>query len=126
MKRKPYNEFLGSIPRRSMSILRTTSRKGICCGATACGRVGGSRNGRVEVKARGKTGWVKKEDLGGESLLEVYFIDVGQGAGVLIKTPEFRHIMIDGGNPREKQNTGKNAAEFVDWKFAARSLSWMR
>ena len=44
--------------------------------------------------------------------------DVGQGDGVLIKTPDFRHIMIDGGNPREKQNTGKNAADFVDWKFA--------
>ena len=50
-------------------------------------------------------------------MLEVYFIDVGQGDGVLIVTPDRRHIMIDGGYPRDKQNTGKSAADFVDWKF---------
>ena len=50
-------------------------------------------------------------------MLEFYFIDVGQGDGVLIKTPDFRHIMIDGGYPRSRQDTGKNAADFVDWKF---------
>lgn len=72
---------------------------------------------RVKVKARGQTGWVEKDALGGESLLELYFIDVGQGDGILIKTPSFRHIMIDGGFPRGKQDTGKNAADFVDWKF---------
>lgn len=74
-------------------------------------------NGRIKVIARGKTGWVNKSDLGGKSLLEFYFIDVGQGDGILIKTPNFRHIMIDGGNGREKQDTKKNAADFVDWKF---------
>ncbi len=50
--------------------------------------------------------------------LEVYFIDVGQGDGVLIRTPDNRHIMLDGGFDRTKQPTGKNAADFVDWKFA--------
>jgi len=75
-------------------------------------------NGRRKVKARGGiTGWVSKSALDGESLLEFYFIDVGQGDGVLIKTPDFRHIMIDGGFPRSVQDTGKNAADFVDWKF---------
>lgn len=81
--------------------------------------VGGSTtNGRRKVKSRGGlTGWVTASSLGGESLLEFYFIDVGQGDGVLIKTPNFRHIMIDGGFPRSVQDTGKNAADFVDWKF---------
>lgn len=75
-------------------------------------------NGRRKVKARGGvTGWVLTSALGGESLLEFYFIDVGQGDGVLIKTPDFRHVMIDGGYPRSRQDTGKNAADFVDWKF---------
>ncbi|MEQ9562258.1 MAG: MBL fold metallo-hydrolase [Woeseiaceae bacterium] len=73
---------------------------------------------RRKVKARGRTGYVKSGDLGGESLLEVYFIDVGQGDGVLIRTPNNKHIMIDGGYKRSKQPTGKNAADFVDWKFA--------
>jgi hypothetical protein len=74
---------------------------------------------RRRVTARGgRQGFVTQSALGGKSLLEFYFIDVGQGDGILIKTPAFRHIMIDGGFPRSLQDTGKNAADFVDWKFA--------
>lgn len=73
---------------------------------------------RRPVRARGgRKGFVEKAALGGKSLLEYYFIDVGQGDGILIKTPGFRHIMIDGGFHRSVQDTGKNAADFVDWKF---------
>ena len=56
--------------------------------------------------------------IGDESLLEVYFIDVGQGDGVLIRTPDDRHILIDGGFKPASQPTGKNTTDFVDWKFA--------
>jgi len=81
--------------------------------------IGNGRNqSEVKVKARGKTGYVKKDSLNGEPLLEVYFIDVGQGDGTMIVTPDRRHILIDGGWPRRFQPTGKNAADFVDWKFA--------
>ncbi|WP_077961250.1 ComEC/Rec2 family competence protein [Ensifer adhaerens] len=82
-------------------------------------RRGQEENGRVKVTARGKNreGWIDEQALGGKSLLEVYFIDVGQGDGVLVKTPDFRHLMIDGGHSRTSQNTGKSAADFVDWKF---------
>ncbi len=75
--------------------------------------------GRVKVRARGRAnyGWVEKSALGGEALLELYFIDVGQGDGILIKTPNGRHLMIDGGYRRKSQDTGKSAADFVDWKF---------
>lgn len=73
---------------------------------------------RKQIKARGKTGWVDSALLGGSSLLEYYFIDVGQGDGVLIKTPDFRHILLDAGYPRKAQPTGKSGADFVDWKFA--------
>lgn len=72
---------------------------------------------RWKAKARGKSGFVDKADVGDESLLEIYFIDVGQGDGVLIRTPDDRHVMIDGGYKRASQPTGKNAADFVDWKF---------
>lgn len=81
-------------------------------------RTGPLQNGRQQVKIRGRTGWVEADKLGGRSLLEFYFIDVGQGDGVLIKTPDFEHIMLDGGYARRAQPTGKSAADFVDWKFA--------
>ncbi|MGB7070198.1 MAG: MBL fold metallo-hydrolase [Pyrinomonadaceae bacterium] len=69
------------------------------------------------VHARGYDGTIDSSALGDESLLEFYFIDVGQGDGVLIRTPDDRHILIDGGFNRSDQPTGKNAADFVDWKF---------
>ena len=56
-----------------------------------------------KVRARGKNGFVSNSALGDESLLEVYFIDVGQGDGVLIRIPDNRHIMIDGGYKRASQ-----------------------
>lgn len=80
---------------------------------------GSAQGGRVPVRARGRqrTGWIEQSDLGGAPLLELYFIDVGQGDGMLIRTPDFRHVMIDGGHPRRSQPSGKSAADFVDWKF---------
>jgi beta-lactamase superfamily II metal-dependent hydrolase len=74
--------------------------------------------GRIPAKARGREGFVEAADLGDEALLELYFIDVGQGDGVLVCTPDRRHVLIDGGYKRRAQPTGKNAADFVDWKFA--------
>ncbi len=72
-----------------------------------------------EVRARGQTGEVPTNRLDSDALLDLYFIDVGQGDGVLIRLPSGRHMLIDGGLPRSNQMTGKNAADFVDWKFFA-------
>jgi beta-lactamase superfamily II metal-dependent hydrolase len=72
---------------------------------------------RSRVWARGWTGYVDERDMGETPLLEVYLIDVGQGDGVLIRLPDGRHLLIDGGYTRAKQPTGKSAADFVDWKF---------
>lgn len=76
------------------------------------------------VSARGKEYWIHNRHLGGEPLLEVYVIDVGQGDGLLVVTPEGHNIMVDGGNTRSFQNSGKNAADFVDWKFFKDYLSY--
>lgn len=78
----------------------------------------------VKVSGRGTHSWVHKRHLGGEALLEIYVIDVGQGDGLLVVTPEGHNIMVDGGNIRRNQNGGKNAADFVDWKFYKDYLSW--
>lgn len=77
----------------------------------------GDPEGTTRVKARGATGLVDTEDLGGTPLLEMYFIDVGQGDGVFIRTPDGKSILIDGGFMRSRQPTKKNAADFIDWKF---------
>lgn len=77
-----------------------------------------SREGEwYRAAARGWQGWLHRDDVGLEGLLEVYFIDVGQGDGVLVRGPDGRHLLIDGGLPRSHQQSGKNAADFVDWKF---------
>src|SRR5690625_4988563 len=44
-----------------------------------------------------------------EGLLEVHFIDVGQGDSIYIKTPENRHILIDGGPPE----AGKDVVNYL-------------
>jgi beta-lactamase superfamily II metal-dependent hydrolase len=74
-------------------------------------------DGKCLVRARACTGFVSMDDLGDTSLLEIYFIDVGQGDGILVVTPDRKHILIDGGFHRKKQPHGKSAADFVDWKF---------
>lgn len=71
----------------------------------------------VQVEGRDQKVFVRRDALDGEPLLELYVIDVGQGDGLLVVTPEGHNIMIDGGDLRAKQVTGKNAADFVDWKF---------
>ena len=73
--------------------------------------------GKCKVRARGFTGTIATDRLCESPVLEVYFIDVGQGDGVLVRTPAGRHVLIDGGLPRRQQQTGKNAADFVDWKW---------
>jgi len=69
------------------------------------------------VRARGLWGTMDGRRLRPTALLELYFIDVGQGDGVLLRTPSGRHMLLDGGIARSVQMTGKNAADFVDWKF---------
>lgn len=81
-------------------------------------RTGEASGDRVKVKARGEEGWVPKSVITDEGLLEVYAIDVGQGDGVLMRTPhdDAWHV-IDAGVSNEKQMTKKGAANFIRWKF---------
>ena len=74
-------------------------------------------NGICHVRARGWFGKLPTKLIGENALLDVGFIDVGQGDGVLVRYPEGDHLLIDGGLPRRNQMTGKNAADYVDWKF---------
>ncbi len=76
-------------------------------------------NGVCSVRARGWFGKLPSALITQTALLDISFIDVGQGDGVLVRYPEGDHLLIDGGLSRRNQMTGKNAADFIDWKFFA-------
>ena len=68
------------------------------------------QNNRSKVRFRQKAGWVDKEDLMEDPVLEIYFIDVGQGDSTFIVTPGRKRILIDGG-------TDDRAFRFLSWKY---------
>lgn len=73
--------------------------------------------GEVKVRARTSEGFVPASDLTDQSLLEIYVIDVGQGDGILMRTPDDCWHMIDAGRQAKDQMTKKGAANFLRWKF---------
>jgi len=60
---------------------------------------------------------VPESALTDQGLLELYVIDVGQGDGVLMRTPDDAWHLIDAGVTNEEQMTKKGAANFIRWKF---------
>lgn len=80
-------------------------------------KLGPKQGSKVQVRARAQQGWVEEKDLGGAPLLELYAIDVGQGDGVLVKTPSDKWLLIDAGACCDKQMLQKGAANFLRWKF---------
>src|SRR3712207_8194548 len=82
-------------------------------GVRFAGSAGSGSRRRVTARG-GRQGFATKSALGGKSLLEFYFIDVGQGDGILIKTPAFGSAIVDGGFRSPVQDIGKNAADFFD------------
>jgi len=72
----------------------------------------------VEVMARNwNSGYLRREDLMDNPILEIYIIDVGQGDGVLFKTPDNKWHLLDAGTTNSRQMTRKGAANFVRFKF---------
>ncbi|HEX8566265.1 MAG TPA: MBL fold metallo-hydrolase [Pyrinomonadaceae bacterium] len=63
-----------------------------------------------DVNRQPKIGWMKKKDFQEHKILEIYFIDVAQGDGCLMITPDDKFHLIDAGE-------GKNMAAFLHWKF---------
>jgi beta-lactamase superfamily II metal-dependent hydrolase len=63
-----------------------------------------------EVRARGVDGWMRKDAFTTERLLEATFVDVGQGDGCLVVTPDDEKIVIDAG-------VDDHMYRFLRWRF---------
>lgn len=68
------------------------------------------------VAFRGGSGFIPVTSIGRKRMLELYFIDVGQGDAILVQTPKDRRILIDGGRD------GK-AHDFLKWKYNLKKKS---
>jgi len=62
------------------------------------------------VASRGEEGWVEKQSVQTKRLLEMVFVDVGQGDGCLIVTPDDKWFVVDAG-------VGDNLYRFLRWRF---------
>ena len=72
---------------------------------------------RVKVRVRGEDGFMNVSDLQEQRLLEVVFVDVGQGDGCLVVTPNDKHIVIDAG-------VSDNMYRFLRWRYAGFRNKW--
>jgi beta-lactamase superfamily II metal-dependent hydrolase len=73
-------------------------------------RVKESQGDWRRVHSRGTDGWLHKDLIQPERLLEVNFVDVGQGDGCLVVTPGDRFIVVDAG-------AEDNMYRFLSWRF---------
>ncbi len=64
----------------------------------------------IKVRSRRTTGYIKESDMQAERVLEINFVDVGQGDGCHIVTPDDKHFLIDSGG-------SDNMYRFLKWRF---------
>lgn len=62
------------------------------------------------ARVRGSDGWIRKTDTQATRLLEIVFVDIGQGDGALLITPDDEKYVIDAGE-------GDNMDRFLRWRF---------
>ncbi len=71
---------------------------------------GAAAGGWQPVKSRGVAGFMPVASLHDEPLLEIVFVDIGQGDGALVITPDDRHLLIDAGQE-------DNMYRFLRWRY---------
>jgi beta-lactamase superfamily II metal-dependent hydrolase len=69
-----------------------------------------TQNNRMKIIHRKREGWIDQDHYGDKAVLEIYFIDVGQGDSTFIVTPGRKKILIDGG-------INNRALGFLAWKY---------
>ncbi len=71
---------------------------------------GSEAEGWVPVSSRKITGWMNAADLSLRRLLEIVFVDIGQGDGALVVTPDDQHLLVDAGEE-------DNLYRFLRWRY---------
>lgn len=67
----------------------------------------------VQVECRGDIGWLPNRQITGHRALEINFVDIGQGDGCHVVTPDGRTILVDAG-------VGSNMNRFLSWRYDLR------
>ncbi len=70
-------------------------------------------DGWVQVKSRRHVGFMREQDLVPERLLEVAFVDIGQGDGAFLVLPDGQFMLVDAGE-------SDNMLRFLSWRFNLR------
>ena len=78
---------------------------------------GNAEDGWLPVAVRGTKGWMKQADLQAKRCLEIIFLDVGQGDGCLLITPDDKHVIVDAG-------VSDNMLRFLRWRYAGFKSKW--
>lgn len=73
--------------------------------------VDGNDGDWLRVFSRGVNGWIHESEIQDERILEINFVDVGQGDGVHVVTPDDKAMIIDAG---EKDNMYR----FLRWRYS--------
>ena len=68
----------------------------------------------IKVRCRNADGYIKEKEMQAKRILEVNFIDVGQGDGCHVVTPDDQHFLIDAGK-------GDNMYRYLKWRFNLRT-----
>ncbi|MBR9922416.1 MAG: MBL fold metallo-hydrolase [Bacteroidetes bacterium] len=75
----------------------------------------------LEVWCRNDKGWLLEKQLTNDRMLEINFVDIGQGDGCHIVTPDDEVILIDAGEGIGFDSTGAdNMARFINWRYNLR------
>ena len=67
----------------------------------------------VKIKSRNVIGWIERTQVQKKRILEVNFIDIGQGDGCHMVTPDDKHFVIDAGQE-------DNMSRFLSWRYNLR------
>lgn len=71
----------------------------------------GERDGEyLEVRMGQDRYWIHQDDTQDRGTLEIMFLDIGQGDGCIVTTPDNRKLIIDAG-------AGDNMIRFLDYKY---------